>query len=129
MNNYYQGRAIIIFFAVVVWVFTGFVVCDSMAGEELLLTEEKQVVPLADRINVQRYVIIPPPEGKIIVTFDWKSSTGEEICGATATLEGADFNDVMAFSIRSQDVGTAIGAGLKQLIWNKMKVIYGIDFQ
>ena len=31
------------------------------------------------------------------------------------------FNDVFGFDIRSQDVGTALGLGLRNLIWNQMK--------
>ena len=31
------------------------------------------------------------------------------------------FTDVFSFDIRAQDVGTPIGVGLRQLIWNQMK--------
>ena len=31
------------------------------------------------------------------------------------------FTDVFGFRVRQQDVGTAIGVGLRQLIWNKFK--------
>lgn len=31
------------------------------------------------------------------------------------------FSDVFSFQIRSQDVGTSIGIGLRTLIWNQMK--------
>ena len=34
---------------------------------------------------------------------------------------GTCFSDVFNFSIRTQDVGTSIGRGLKLLIWNRMK--------
>jgi len=32
------------------------------------------------------------------------------------------FTDVFGFEIRAQDVGTTIGIGLRDLLWNKMKV-------
>lgn len=46
--------------------------------------------------------------------------TGE---GTGSGLDPGDdcFSDVFAFQIRSQDVGTTIGTGLRTLIWNKFK--------
>lgn len=41
----------------------------------------------------------------------------------TGTCDDPDtcFSDVFSFSIRSQDVGTAIGVGLRNLMWNQFK--------
>jgi len=50
----------------------------------------------------------------------WECCTGL----GTGTCDGMDdtcFSDVFSFQIRSQDVGTSIGAGLRTLIWNKMR--------
>jgi len=41
--------------------------------------------------------------------------------GTCDDLEDSCFTDVFGFVIRSQDVGTKIGAGLRTLIWNKFK--------
>lgn len=50
----------------------------------------------------------------------------------TGTCDGMDdtcFTDVFGFNMRAEDVGTAIGVGLRQLIWNKMKadILTGIN--
>ena len=41
--------------------------------------------------------------------------------GTCDDMEDTCFADVFGFLIRSQDVGTKIGVGLRTLIWNKMK--------
>ena len=41
--------------------------------------------------------------------------------GTCPEIVGTCFSDVFGFQIRTQDVGTSIGAGLRTLIWNKMK--------
>ena len=41
----------------------------------------------------------------------------------TGTCDDSDlcFSEVFGFNIRAQDVGTSIGAGLRTLIWNRMR--------
>ena len=41
--------------------------------------------------------------------------------GTCDDMEDTCFSDVFGFTIRTQDVGTSIGLGLRTLIWNKMK--------
>lgn len=50
----------------------------------------------------------------------WDCCTGP---GTGTCPEDVDtcFSDVFGFTIRSQDVGTGIGLGLRALIWNQMK--------
>jgi len=52
-------------------------------------------------------------------------NTPDECCtgAGTGNCDVVDtcFSDVFGFNIRSQDVGTSIGVGLRTLIWNKMK--------
>jgi hypothetical protein len=50
----------------------------------------------------------------------WECCTGLGT-GACDGMEDTCFSDVFRFNIRSQDVGTAIGVGLRTLIWDKMK--------
>lgn len=49
----------------------------------------------------------------------WSCCTGVGTgdCDETVT----DFSDIFTFKIRTQDVGTSIGVGLRTLIWNKMR--------
>ncbi len=45
---------------------------------------------------------------------------GQGTCDDTVQTDSC-FSDVFGFQIRQQDVGTAIGNGLRQLVWNQMK--------
>ena len=56
-------------------------------------------------------------------------ASGNKVWDSQLEITGSDFQDVMGFSIRAQDVGTAIGVGLKGLIYNKMEAFYGVSFQ
>jgi len=104
--------------------------CLLYAGDELILTAPKEVVPLAERININYYQIVPNNPAYMLVNFDWKDTSGMIIkSGVQIVLSGQDFTDVFGFIIRAQDVGTPIGPGLKQLVWNKLKTILVVDFQ
>jgi len=46
--------------------------------------------------------------------------TGEGT-GTCDDMQDTCFSDIFLFQVRSQDVGTAIGKGLRTLIWNKFK--------
>jgi len=48
------------------------------------------------------------------------TGVGEGTCDHLVQTDSC-FTDVFSFQIRSQDVGTPIGVGLRQLIWNQMK--------
>ena len=98
-------------------------------GEQLNFTAPKQPTSDAAGFNVRYIQIYPAPNQTIIVYFDWMDASGNKVWDSSLEITGSDFQDVMGFQIRSQDVGTAIGQGLKQLIWNKMETYYGVTFQ
>jgi hypothetical protein len=57
------------------------------------------------------------------------TAAGEPYAGCTGAGTGenldpgdACFTDVFGFSIRSQDVGTTLGAGLRTLLWNQFRL-------
>lgn len=68
-----------------------------------------------------------------VPAFDVATCTGvdtpDPCCTGAGTGEGCFegtpavtcFSDIFGFQIRSQDVGTKIGVGLRTLIWNKFK--------
>jgi hypothetical protein len=102
----------------------------SLAGaEQLDFTAPKQPTSDSTGINVRYIQIYPPPNQTIIVYFDWLDATGKKVWDSNLEISGQDFQDIMGFQIRSQDVGTPIGQGLKQLIWNKLEAFYGVTFQ
>jgi len=80
-------------------------------------------------MKIRRYVIIPPPDGSIEVHYNLCDSSGNVFRQGKLVLDGSDFTDVVNFQIRTQDVGVGIGLGLKQLIWNKIESVYGLEFQ
>ena len=49
----------------------------------------------------------------------WECCTGVGTGDCDETI--TDFSDIFSFQVRQVDVGTPIGAGLRTLIWNKMK--------
>lgn len=57
------------------------------------------------------------------IKYRFKTAAGVDIPGTSRDWEcsGTCFDDTFGFTIRAQDVGTTLGAGLKQLLWNKMK--------
>jgi len=55
-----------------------------------------------------------------LVEVPYPCCTGPGI-GTCDDMEDTCFTDVFSFKIRSQDVGTSIGVGLRTLIWNKMR--------
>jgi len=102
----------------------------SFATDDLDLTTPAPVcTPDTYTIKIRSYVIVPPPDGKINVYYDMCDSNGNRFDQGVAVIQDSDFTDIMGFEIRTQDVGTKIGLGLKQLIWNKLKSMYSIDFQ
>jgi len=116
--------------ALIVLLFTLSSYCLLYAGDELILTAPKEVVPFAERIVVNYYQIVPNSPPYMLVNFDWKDTSGMIIkSGVQIVLSGQDFTDVFGFLIRAQDVGTPIGQGLKQLVWNKLKTVLAVDFQ
>jgi len=58
----------------------------------------------------------------------WDCCTGSET-GTCPEILDTCFTDVFSFSIRTQDVGTSIGLGLRTLIWNQMKndILTGVN--
>lgn len=50
--------------------------------------------------------------------FECCTGAGTGTCNGLAE---SCFSDIVRFQIRAQDVGTRIGIGLRQLIWNKMR--------
>lgn len=98
-------------------------------GEQLDFTAPKQPTSDSTGLNVRYIQIYPAPNQTIIVYFDWLDATGKKVWDSQLEITGTDFQDVMGFQIRSQDVGTPIGQGLKQLIYNKLATYYGVAFQ
>ena len=102
----------------------------AFGADELILTDPSPIcTPDTYKIKIRSYVITPPPDGKISVYFDMCDMNDNRFDQGVVVIEGSDFTDVMGFNIRAEDVGTAIGQGLKQLVWNKLKTMYSIDFQ
>ena len=56
----------------------------------------------------------------VAVGDPWACCTGAGT-GTCPEILDTCFSDVFHFTVRAQDVGTSIGSGLKQLIWNQMK--------
>ena len=100
-----------------------------VAAEQLDFTAPKYPTSNAAGMNVRYIQIFPGPHQAIIVHFDWLDVSGNKVWDSQLEITGSDFTDIMGFQIRSQDVGTAIGTGLKQLIWNKLATFYGVEFQ
>ena len=102
----------------------------SLATDDLLL---ETPAPLCTddtyTMKIRHYKIVPPPVRRIEVSYNLCDSQGAVFKQGVAVIDGSDFTDVINFSIRAQDVGTGIGAGLKTLIWNKLEILYGITFQ
>ncbi len=100
-----------------------------LMAEQLDLTAPTQPIADAASMNIRYIQIYPSPNQTIIVHFDWQDASGNKVWDSQLEITGSDFQDVMVFSIRAQDVGTAIGQGLKGLIYNKMETYYGVSFQ
>ena len=118
-------------FSIVLFGLMGLLIAaTSWSADELVLTDPSPVcTPDTYKIKIRSYVIIPPPDGKINVYYDMCDLNDNRFDQGVAVIEGSDFTDVMGFTIRAEDVGVAIGQGLKQLVWNKLKAMYSIDFE
>ena len=107
----------------------GSVLMFLYAEDELELTSP---APICDdnvyKLRVRSYVIIPPPNGRIEVDFDMCNDAGDVMGSKRGIIDGTDFTDIVNFQIRTQDVGVKFGVGFKQLIWNKLRSKYSIDF-
>ena len=114
-----------LFLAICIVMFLGGVV----GAEQLDFTAPKYPTNDAVGMNVRYIQIFPAPYQAIIVHFDWLDASGNKVWDSQLEITGTDFQDIMGFQIRAQDVGTPIGQGLKQLIWNKLATFYGVEFQ
>ena len=120
-----------IYFLIVLFVST------SAFGFTLTLPEPISP-PIATGISIEK-ISIDENRKMLSVEYKFISADGSQIylpsgrgfnrqwvCADTASDEGTPtstcFTDVFGFQIRQADVGKKIGAGLWQLIWNKMKL-------
>ena len=85
--------------------------------------------PNAYTVKIRSYVIVPPPDGKIEVHYNLCDADGAVFAQDKVVIDGSDYTDVVGFTIRTEDVGTKIGAGLKLLIWNKLESKFSIEFE
>lgn len=106
-----------------------FILCCSwpvLADTVTLTSPEVLTVPTAAKLD-WRLGSIDAQEGVLTVYYRWRDSDGHVIDRGRGDrwerweCSGTCFTDVFSFQVRSQDVGTAIGAGLRQLIWNKFR--------
>lgn len=117
----------------------GFAV-PALAQRVTLTNPETLAVPTATRLVWDR-VEIRPAAQLLRITYHWEDSAGAHIplgnTGRTAQtwicanrVDDPDtpqdetdtcFGDTFGFVIRSADVGTPLGRGLRQLLWSKMR--------
>lgn len=96
------------------------------ADTVVLNSPESLTVPTAAKLD-WRLGSIDAQERVLTVYYRWRDSDGHVIDRGRGDrwdrweCAGECFTDVFSFQVRSQDVGTAIGAGLRQLIWNKFR--------
>jgi hypothetical protein len=68
-----------------------------------------------------RNIEVPGTNAECIAAGDpYECCTGAGT-GTCDDMQDTCFSDVFGFNIRTQDVGTSIGIGLRALIWNQMK--------
>lgn len=115
--------------------------CGTAFADTVALNAPVELsVPTATKLVIDR-VEIKNHNKELRVFFHWEAASGErirlydtmrsEVVWVCQDVEDnpltpvdetdACFSDTFGFTIRQQDVGTRIGAGLRALIWAKMK--------
>jgi len=120
-------------------VFIVLFVSVSVLADTVDLTQMEDLqIPQANKLQVHKIEILLPHK-LVVVHYIWQNDnnqiaiTGKKmqrwLCRNTLDdpeTTGVDETDlcwdnIFLFSIRAQDVGTPIGKGLRDLLWNEMK--------
>ena len=115
-------------------------VVDAPANTSSKLTWKMTVVKGVCSVDFQWFDASNRPIGRVerFECRDWKQEGGSDISNDDCTAEGEPYgcctaldegvcdcwSDVFLFQIRSQDVGTSIGVGLRQLLFQQWKKVY-----
>ena len=98
---------------------------------EVVTLDSPQAISSPEAVTMDWRVVRLDSEAQILtVTYRWRAADGSVIYAGDkdgwrtwrcTNNEETCFSDVFSFQVRTQDVGTSIGVGLRTLIWNKFR--------